>query len=118
MPRPRVQIDDAELARRYADGETMEALALAYGVSTTTIHRHLRAAGVEARHTGWRPQPSKDPGAERLRELHLEQGLTACEIARALGMTVRIAAKWLHRAGIARDRGAARRASLRRQRAE
>lgn len=37
----------AEMARQYADGSNMEAIALRMGVSRTTVHNWLRAFGVD-----------------------------------------------------------------------
>src|SRR4051794_36756609 len=107
MYRRIANLDVVELRRRYAAGAPLEALAAAYGVSRRTVSRRLREAGWALRPRG-AARLSKDPGAERLRELHVEQGLPAAEVARRLGMSRKTASRWLRRAGIARDRAAAR----------
>ena len=48
----RVDLPDAEMARRYEAGESTWALARAYSVSHETIGRRLRAAGVKMRPRG------------------------------------------------------------------
>lgn len=51
----------SEAARRYVDGETAPALAAEYGVTTTTLTKYLRRAGVsvsqgEKRRRTWSPK--------------------------------------------------------------
>jgi transposase len=63
-PRPRADlgITDAELARRYHNGETTRQLATALGVSARTIERRLHAHGAHLRPPGQRPRADERSG--------------------------------------------------------
>jgi hypothetical protein len=115
MPGQPTPLDAAELARRYEAGESLRALAAAHGVSASSISKLLTTAGCRRRGRGGAWPSAKHPGEERLRELHIERELPAAEIAALLGVGPSTVAKWLRRAGIARDRLAARRLVQRRR---
>ena len=72
-----------EIAAEYREGMTHAQLADSYGVSTGTILRRLRAAGVRARSRGGRPCYALLARRLRMRQ----SGMSVLEIAAAEGVT-------------------------------
>ena len=53
-PPPKLSAADVEaVAERYVTGETAAQIALDYGVTKSTVYRHLRLAGIALRPRGW-----------------------------------------------------------------
>ncbi len=63
MAQRRVDLDSAELARRYEAGESIRQLAVAYDTSYGTVHSRLDDAGVQFRDRG--SGPRRGPGRRR-----------------------------------------------------
>lgn len=87
---PRVRVSELrEMRRLYEqEGASLKDIAGAVGRSIATVHRHLKAAGVQMNpsHQQLRPMPNALPHREVLRTVVLyEAGLTAHEVGVVLG---------------------------------
>jgi DNA-directed RNA polymerase specialized sigma24 family protein len=98
MANPR-KLDEAEVARRYAAGETVEALAAEFGCSTSTVKATVERAGVTLRARG-RPKSASDEAITAL----FEQGMTHAQIAAELGVPRPTVSNALSRLGLRRRR--------------
>jgi DNA-binding transcriptional regulator LsrR (DeoR family) len=89
---------NTELRRCYLDeGLTTAQLAARYGVSATTAKRWLDKAGIPRRSAR---RSSRAPGAEELRRLYQDEGLSTTQIAQRYGVAQTTAHGWLRAAGI------------------
>jgi DNA-binding transcriptional regulator LsrR (DeoR family) len=89
---------DTELRRCYLDeGLTTAQLAARYEVSATTAKRWLDRAGIPRRSAR---RSSRAPGAEELRRLYQDEGLSTTQIAQRYGVAQQTAHGWLRAAGI------------------
>jgi DNA-binding CsgD family transcriptional regulator len=82
--RTSLDLPDAELARRYAEGESIKRLSLAYGCSPATVAKRLRAQGAAIRAARYRPITVPRDELERL---YLRERLPLREIAARLGVS-------------------------------
>jgi hypothetical protein len=80
-----LDLPDAELARRYAEGESISRLSLAYDCSPTTITRRLRAQGAAIRSTRYHPI---DVPRDEFERLYVRERLPLREIAARLGVSL------------------------------
>ena len=99
MPPRRLLVgDEADLARAYEQGATVEELAAAYGCSTTTVRDVLAEGGVELR----RPGP-RNPleGREHEVAAAYEAGATVRELVDRFGANQRTIRKALADRGVA-----------------
>lgn len=74
-----------DLARRYAAGESISRLALAYRCSPATVAKRLRAQGVAVRPARYRPV---SVARDELERLYVRERLPLQTIARRLGVAV------------------------------
>lgn len=90
----------AEVARRYAAGESMGALAIVFGCHRSAIRRAVDHEGVERR--DWR---TRKVDVERARQRY-ESGQTTAEIAADFGVSTTAVLSHLRRSGVVlRSRG-------------
>jgi uncharacterized protein (DUF433 family) len=90
----------AEVARRYAAGESMGVLAVAFGCHRSAIRRAVDHEGVERR--DWR---TRKVDVEQARQRY-EAGQTAAQIAAEFGVSATAVLNHLRRAGVVlRPRG-------------
>lgn len=83
--RTSLELPDAELAHRYAQGQSIYRLSLAYGCSPATVAARLRRQGVAMRPTRSRPI---DIPRDELERLYVQERLPLREIAARLGVSV------------------------------
>lgn len=73
----------AEMARRYADGETLESLSGFFGVCRESIASRIRALGIEVRARGNRARRTADT-IQQIRKLR-DLGFSWAQVGSQLG---------------------------------
>lgn len=110
-PRPRRRppvpstIDQAEVVRRYQDGETPPQIGRALGHTAGTIRKALDRAGVERRDdrataSGSQPKHYDPQLVARVRALYTLHKLTQAEVAEAIGSSTKVVQNIMARHGI------------------
>lgn len=85
---------------------TCRQIAARVGMSSNTVLRRLKAAGIELRNPGYEAIAALSD-KETVRTMYVEEGKSTVEIARIVGCSSRSVATWLSRHGIqARPTGA------------
>lgn len=81
--------DEETMRRLYIDEQlSTKEIADKFDVGSTTIEEWLNKHGIERRDSGGKPDDAAYKDPDRLRELHVEEGLTRAEMAKRLDCTM------------------------------